>query len=549
MLSNLSLREKVGQLFLLAFSGDDPRMVEKLIQDYGIGGCYVSNSNASHVKAARQLSSILQSFAMNTRHKIPLILGVDQEGTWGVCISETTTGPGNLALGATEDPSITQDMYQVIGTEMLAIGYNAIFAPCVDVIAPPWNPILGMRSFGQNPLKVAEHAESAVKGARHSGIISTAKHFPGHGHAYIDTHRDLPVVEGSITELEKRDFFPFRKAIDAGVDMVMTSHIIFPGIDAKLPATLSPAIMTDLLRKQMGFKGVVITDSMNMGAMKKHFKPEESAVMALLAGVDMIMLAEEHYDHDPARYLENQINLIESVLRAVQKGEISEDRINQSVLRILSLKERKGLFDYDESLNPHLSVVGCEKHREVEKKAAERSVAILRQRNHLIPLSPLKKYVLVNPVPRKEYDILTSTRGIGPNQGKPAFDVFREELINYGFPIPTLSYEDLQAGDSYRELFNSADAILIVTEDYTIPGVDFNTRKQINLVQKIETFYKEKIGVIALRPPFDLTNYREISTYLCTFSSRWCAARAAAKAVVGFILPSNRSPVEIFDRV
>src|SRR5690348_10827060 len=226
LLARMTLEEKVGQMFMLAFAGRQLEQARTLLQEHGVGGCYISQDNAATPEEAVALSTALQSFARATRHRIPLLLGVDQEGAWGVLVPASTTGPGNMALGAAGSPALVEQMYRVIGTELAAVGYNTLLAPCCDVNANPRNPIIGTRSFGEQPAQVAQLAAAAVRGAHAGGVLATAKHYPGHGDTATDSHRGLPRVDRSRTELAQSDLLPFRAAVAAGVDIVMTAHLL-----------------------------------------------------------------------------------------------------------------------------------------------------------------------------------------------------------------------------------------------------------------------------------------------------------------------------------
>ncbi len=543
LLNKMSLEEKVGQMFMLAFAGKRLDEVKTLIQSHFIGACYISQANAETPQEAIEISNQLQEYARTSGKGIPLILGVDQEGAWGVLVPYSTTGPGNLGLGATADPNCTRRIYQILGREMTAVGYNTLLCPCADVNSNPTNPIIGMRSFGEDPREVSEHVAAAVAGAHDGGAITTAKHFPGHGDTSTDSHRGLPRVERSRQALYEIDLPPFRAAVQAGVDIIMTSHILFPALDSQYPATLSPFILQELLREEMGFKGVVLSDSMNMGAIRKNYSPNESAILAVLAGVDMIMLAEEHYDHDPAAYIEKQLICVHGVLDAVRKGRIPPARIDQAVRRILELKDRYRLFERQSVPLSNAEIVGQPEHRQIESEIAEQSVTLVRDQRKLIPLPPHSQVALVNVVPHHAYAILTHTRGIGPNQSQPAFDIFENTLRQLHGEIFTFHWEQLQ--ETLPAELTAATIVVAITEDYPLPGVDFATVPQRELVQRLSTALGERMVVVGLRTPYELVHYPRVSTYLTTCSSRPCAAIAAARAVAGKISAQGRLPVSL----
>jgi beta-N-acetylhexosaminidase len=542
LLNTMTLREKVGQLFLLAFSGSRLDEARVLMEQHSVGGAYISNDNIPTARAAAQLTNELQGFALATRLGIPLLLGCDQEGAWGVMIPDSAPGPGNMAIGATHDPDDARRMYKVIGTELAAVGLNILLAPCADCNSNPTNSIIGMRSFGEPPQLVGEMTAAAVRGTHEAGVLATVKHFPGHGDTRLDTHRGLPTVARSLDELHAIDLFPFAEGIKAGVDVVMTAHIIFSALDPDYPATLSPIILQDVLRREMGFEGVILSDSMNMGAMKKRYDPAWSAVRALQAGVDMIMLAEEHYDHDAAYYLDQQIALLDAVEHAVQTGELALERVDDAVLRILRLKGQWGTLT-PVSVDRALTVVGSPDHREVELEVARHAVSVVRDRNALVPIARDQSVVLVNTTVRTSYEPLGSTRGIGPNQTTPAFEFFaaafeREHAVQHVW-----SAEDVL---SAQQLQLPQDTVIVaVTENYPLPGMDFDQTSQPQVIGRLMAVAPERMVVVALRDPYELRYFGDIPAYLCAFSFRPSAARAAADVLVGRVKAPGRTPVSV----
>jgi beta-N-acetylhexosaminidase len=545
LIKKMSLEEKIGQMFMLAFAANRRDEAQIMIEKHSIGACYLSQENATTPEEAHTLSRTLQNYVKNTPLKIPLLLGVDHEGTWGVLMPYTSTGPGNLALGATHNPEMTRQMYQILGTEMNVIGYNTILAPCADVNSNPLNPIIGMRSFGESPKEVGAHVAAAIRGAHNGGVMTTVKHFPGHGDTGEDSHRGLLEVKRTRSELNETDLFPFKTAIQAGVDIVMTSHILFPSMDPTHPATFSRVILQGLLREEMGFRGVILSDSMNMSSIRKNYPLEESSVMAVLAGVDMMLLAEEHYDHDSSTYIDKQLTMVQGLLKAVQKGRVPVDRIDGAVARILTLKKQNGLFEKQSIQLERVSIIGSSQHREIEQKASQAAVTVVRDTSNLLPLKKKEKIILINAVPNSAYQILTQTRGIGPNQKTPAFEAFKERLVYSGFDFISLNYEQLEKDQSSSQLFSDAKITLIVTEDYTLPGVDFDTESQKKLVKKIEKILGGRLIIVGLRTPYELAEYGKKSTYVCTCSSRPCAAVAAADVICGKISARGRLPVSI----
>ncbi len=537
-IASMSIEEKVGQMFMLAFAGDQLDEARILMEEHLVGGAYISDENVPTAAAAVRLCNTLQSFARNTRQGIPLLLGADQEGTWSVMTAESAMGPGNMAIGATADPRSAYDMYRVIARETSAVGLNVVLGPAADCNSNPHNSIIEMRSFGEKPDLVAAMTAAAVRGLQENGSVATLKHFPGHGDTTMDSHRGLPTVTRTRDELMAIDLHPFAAGIKAGAKIVMTSHIVFTALDAERPATLSPLILGDLLRGDLGFEGMIVSDSMNMHSMKRNYDPADAAIQGFNAGVDLMMLAEEHYDHDASQYLENQRALIRAIIEAVEDGRIGAERVNDAVGRILRLKKEAGFSA--EPRPENVAQVGGDAHRAIELDVARRAVSIVRDRQDLLPIDPAGSLTIVNTTKRSAYDVLTNTRGIGPNQAVAAFDVFAETMQLGCESAVIVSAEDFNV-----KSIGPDGVVIAVTENYTLPGLDFDQSLQTSIVRALHEVAQERLIVVALRDPYELADFPEIGTYVCSFSFRPCAARAAAEVVLGKVEASGKTPVSV----
>ncbi len=538
-IQSMSIAEKVGQMFMLAFAGDQIDAARILMEEHQVGGAYIGDENVPTASAAVELCNTLQGFARRTRLGIPLLLGVDQEGTWSVMTRESAMGPGNMAIGATANPERAYDMYSVIAKETAAVGLNTVLGPVADCNSNPRNSIIEMRSFGEHPTLVAEMTSAAVRGLQENGSVAAVKHFPGHGDTRQDSHRGLPTVDRSLDELTRIDLHPFAEGVKAGAKMVMTAHIIFSALDPERPATLSPIILGDVLRGQLGFDGVIVSDSMNMHSIRLNYESTEAAIQAFNAGVDLMMLAEEHYDHDVSAYLENQRGLIRAIIRAVEEGRIAESRVDDAVRRILQLKTDAG-FSTEPIPASAAAQVGAAGQRAIELDVARAAVSIARDRRQLLPLDPGAPLTLVNTTRRSAYDVLTQTRGIGPNQATPAFDVLAAALRESCPELTVIAAEDFKL-----EALPDAGPIIAVTENYTLPGLDFDQSLAFELVRAMHDAAADRLIVVALRDPYELASFPDINCYVCSFSFRPSAARAAADVLLGRIDASGRSPVNV----
>lgn len=336
LIDRMSIDEKIGQMIFAGISSTEPNAeAEQLINDYKVGGIIFNGKNMTSPSQTVAYINFLQ--AKNRKNKLPLFFGIDQEGgRISKLPGDLIDIPTNLELGDINDHSFSFELGSVLGKLVSAYGFNINFAPVLDVNSNPENPVIGDRSFGNSPNLVSELGIQTMKGLQSEKIIPTIKHFPGHGDTSVDSHLELPTVNKSLTELEKLELIPFNRAVDEGADMVMIAHILLPKIDREHPSSLSEVIITDLLRNQIGFDGVIITDDMTMEAITGNFEIGSAAVMSVKAGSDIIMVA---HDYDEI------IKVISVLKKAVEDGEIPEERINESVTRILQLKEKYGIAD------------------------------------------------------------------------------------------------------------------------------------------------------------------------------------------------------------
>lgn len=316
----------------------------------------------------------------------PYYISVDEEGgTLSKFKSFYPYLPGNRAVGLSEDPEAAYSLGQLIGSQLHALGIPMNWAPVLDVNTNLDNPVVGVRSFGEDPRQVAAMGRSFIRGMHEAGVAVTAKHFPGHGQVSGDSHVVLPECGLTLQELLEGPLLPFAAAVEAGTDAVMMGHLVFPNIPESdsLPASLSPFFAAGLLRGRLGFEGIICTDDIEMGAIRNTYRPEEAGVLAVLAGNDMILMC-----HTP----EFQDRVIEGILEAVRNGRISESRIDESVRRILRLYEK---FDeYRAAARP----IPRDQWETAALQLARKTVKISRDPQRLLPLSPVQKYLLILPV-------------------------------------------------------------------------------------------------------------------------------------------------------
>ncbi len=420
IVSGMSIDEKIGQVILMEFREWDPNdatyenrdmavtnddlfkpieeeddmvvlndEVRSIIADFHLGNIILFGENCKDTESLVRLTYDMQHAAIDSG-SIPLLIGADQEGGSVTRLVSGTCMSGNMAIGASGDTENARLSGQVIGSELSAVGINCDFAPVSDVNSNRENPIIGMRSFSDNPEVVAEMAASMAKGMSDNGVIACAKHFPGHGNTSSDSHTGLPLVEESYDEWLKCDGLPFKALAEKdSVGMIMTAHIQYPGLDSTkvksaldgeeifLPATLSKTILTDILKTELGFKGVVVTDALNMDAIVDNFGPEEAVIMALNAGADMVCMPVTIRSTDDIPKL---TALYDAVKAAINDGTLSEERLNDAAARVVKLKIESGIldrdYDYDviSAAEKAAGIVGGQDNRSIEARVAENCV-------------------------------------------------------------------------------------------------------------------------------------------------------------------------------
>ena len=331
---------KVGQRFGIGFQGHEASLdVKRMIRDFGVGTVILFARNVDSPEQVAELVRELQSVARDAGHDLPLLVAVDQEGGRVARLKEPwTLWPPLRVVGAAGSEDYARRMGAALAAELLACGIRCDFAPVMDVDTNPKNTVIGDRSFGADPEQVGRLGAAMIRGLQESGVIACAKHFPGHGDTDLDSHFDLPAVDHSLSRLEDVELRPFRHAIQAKVAMIMTTHVLVRELDAELPATLSPRVITELLRGKMKYGGVIVTDDLEMKAVAKSWRPSESAVLAALAGCDLLAYCADHGA---------QVEAIEALIRALESETIRYADMDDACERLKRLKQRFSLPHLD----------------------------------------------------------------------------------------------------------------------------------------------------------------------------------------------------------
>ncbi|MNB69781.1 putative lipoprotein YbbD precursor [compost metagenome] len=346
-IAGMTLEQKIGQMLLAGIDGrEQGSEARRMIAEDQIGGIILYKDNISSLKSMVSLINDLKE--SNSSNDIPLFMSVDQEGgKVSRMPEEYAVMPGNSRVGAADSPESARMMGSLLARQVQSAGFNMNFAPVLDINSNPDNPVIGDRSFGNTSELVTRLGIAEMQGIAGEGVIPVIKHFPGHGDTSVDSHLELPVVNKSAAQLARLEWLPFQSAVKDGADAVMIAHILYPQLDPDKPASLSADIISGLLREQMGFGGVVITDDMTMGAITDHYTLPAAAVDTVLAGSDILLIAHGYSNEQKVRA---------ALLDSVHNGVISEARIDQSVQRILELKEKYQLTDKPAAI-PDLTIL------------------------------------------------------------------------------------------------------------------------------------------------------------------------------------------------
>jgi beta-N-acetylhexosaminidase len=544
LLQNLSLEEKIGQMIFHAVTpafinkeSEYNKYLKGLVSELKIGGIHV------FAAPTYETAFILNKF--QSLADVPLLITADMErGSGNVIRNEIYFGkdyftytpdyltgggvqlPPLMAVGAANSEELAYQMGKITAVEGRSVGIHQNFAPVMDINNNPDNPIINYRSIGEAQDLVIKLGTAYIKGIQDNGMIATAKHFPGHGDTHVDTHIELPVLKFNMSRLEKTELPPFEAAINSGVKSIMSAHIALPEITGTdLPATLSGNILTDLLRKKLNFQGLIVTDAMVMGGVINRFDSETSAVMAAKAGADMLLLFKE-----PEK-------AAEGILKAVKSGKISEQRINDSVKRILNAKQWLGLNRSKlVDLNNIDNTLGKPEHFETAEKISRKAVTLLKNENNLLPLSEKHNKYLI----RISDDY------------KPDYGKYFKDRIYSSFDIKGEFF--LWSKSTDNELKETAEKIpsgsIVICPAYIYIGA---WKGSIQIPEKIAELLKVlknkgvKIVVISFGSPYIYGQINFADCYLCAYYGTYELEKAAVLILAGKINPEGKLPVSIPD--
>ncbi len=537
---HMTLEEKVGQMFMLQAYGQSANdrapavvagnqklygvdTIEEVIDKYKPGGiAYFAGgkdmpNNVDNPHQIAGLSNGIQKAATNQSAGIPMLISTDQEQGLVARVTEPATQfPGNMALGATRNTDYAKQAAQISGEELRAMGINQDFAPVADVNVNPENPVIGIRSFGSAPGLVAPMTQAQVRGYQNKSVAATAKHFPGHGDTDTDSHTGLPIINHSKEEIQTIDLPPFRSAIRSGADVIMTAHIVVPALDdSGRPATLSKPILTGLLRQELGYKGVIVTDALNMDALQQ-FGQDRVPVEAIKAGADVLLMPPK---------MDVAYN---AVLDAARSGEIPEKRIDESVKHILKLKQKQGLFK-----NPYVdesavdNVVGTPQHKAVADAITDKSITLLKNESKTLPLQAG-----------------SGQKALVTGYGATVYGLNAVDELARGIQEHGVTADAFQTGFTPDDTMISEAVSRAQGSDLVIIATGWATGEQQKLVKALLGSGKPVI-VAAIANPYDIAEFPEAQTYLATYSFRPVSMQALSRVLFGEVNPSGKLPVSI----
>ncbi|WP_353853954.1 glycoside hydrolase family 3 protein [Bacillus sp. Bos-x628] len=580
MVQDMSLDEKIGQMLMLDFRNwqtkdestptgltEMNKEVSHIVEKYYLGGVILFAENVVNTKQTVKLTHDFQKASPN----IPLLISIDQEGGVVTRLQKGTHFPGNMSIGASRSNKNAYNTGKIIGKELKALGINTNFSPVLDVNHNPNNPVIGVRSFSSDPELVTKLGLQTMKGLQKEDTISTLKHFPGHGDTAVDSHYGLPLVEHDLERLKKVELYPFQQAINAGADMVMTAHVQFPAIDdttykskkdgedIMVPATLSKKVITHLLKENMGFQGVVVTDALNMKAIADNFGQEEAVIMAIKAGVDIALMPAPVTSLKTEKNLENVFNALK---RAVLTKEIPMSQINQSVEKILQLKIKRGIISakkpvsLEKKIKKASQVVGKKSHRRTEQKMAREGITLLKNNHKTLPFKPKKNNRILVMAPYQDQT--------------EAMSVTIQSLIKQKkikpVRIQTYSFADRAFSKEIANFIKEAD--YVITGSYVVQNdpavndgiIDDNVQDPKKwatafprAVLKETKSQNKKMAIMSLRNPYDAANFEEADALLAVYGFKGYAngqfnqpnIPAGLEVIFGTVTPKGRLPVDI----
>ncbi|MBR6406554.1 MAG: glycoside hydrolase family 3 protein [Lachnospiraceae bacterium] len=540
MLREMPLRERITLLLMPALKtwkeggirADCGGLSEEqlqLLREYHFGGIILFGENCLSAQQTRAFTDTAQQANREGGAVSGLLMATDQEGGYVTRLAKGTSMPGNMALAATGDPENARIAAAVIGEELHALGIHLDLAPSLDVNSNPQNPVIGVRSFSDDPDVASEFGKAFIDGLHESGIGAVVKHFPGHGDTAADSHSGLPVVTKTLQELRDFELRPFAATVE-DADAVMTAHISFPNIETEtavsrsdgqkitLPATMSYTLITEVLRGELGFSGVVITDALYMGAVSAHFTPLDAGKRAILAGADLLLMPVELTDSQVISELSAYVS---GLLQMVESGEIPAERIEESARRILRLKAKYGLLYGMDSERAEdtadLSCVGSYEHHEIEWKIARKAVTVVKDDGKLLPVQDVKKVMVACPYESQLLSVEYAKRRL-----------LQDGMIGEDTEISAFCFETLPS-DAAAQKIADADLVIGISAMYHWAELDPGTeagKRSAFLDALIAEAHSRAVPfvLISAQLPYDVSRYDAADAILCCYLAHGMSA-------------------------
>ncbi|HEX4202629.1 MAG TPA: beta-N-acetylhexosaminidase [Ktedonobacteraceae bacterium] len=521
--AGLTLEEQLGQIMVVGFPGHTvtPEVVD-LIQKYHVGNIILFSRNIENAEQLRALTQHLQQLAREAGQRYPLLIMLDQEnGVVRRLGRGTTIFPGNMTQGAINSEQMSYDIALATGHELKALGINMNLAPVVDVNNNPANPVIGVRSFGEDPQLVARLGAAAVRGYRDAGIITSLKHFPGHGDTATDSHLALPVVPYTLERLQQVELLPFTSGIAAGATSIMIAHMYIPELmqQSNLPSTISPEIVTGLLRQRLGYNGVIITDCLEMNAVANTVGTAKGALMALQAGNDLILISHTY---------EQQLGGLNEIKQAALADSRTTEQLAQAAERVVQIK--RDLLSWDDL--PATDVIENQAHQQLRDQAYELSTTLVRDEQHLLPLQLAPDQSLLVLLLQPTFN----TRVV--DQEDPGYELARQVALRHANTHTMHLSEQQTSQEAVLNAVQRSAATIVVTLNANLDPW------QAQFVNALVQSGRPLINVAAYNP-YDLMAYPQLGTYLVTYENTPPAFTAAARVLFGETPARGRLPVSL----
>jgi len=517
-LKEMTVEQKVGQLFMPGFRINDvadQQLIKRLITEYHVGGVLLFHAQWLPGQRHTPMQQAALIATLQQTANMPLLVAQDCEWGLSMRLRNAIRFPHNMTLGAIADKELLYELGKEIGRQCKLAGVHVNFAPVVDVNNNPSNPVINDRSFGSDKNEVAERALLFAQGLTDAGVIACAKHFPGHGDTDVDSHLDLPVIKHTRERLSELEWYPFKKMIEADIPMIMSAHLHIPALDdtIHMPATLSKAVVTDILQNELGFTGIVVTDGLRMRGISKHFDSGTAAIMAMLAGNDLLI--------DSA----NPIMAIEAVQQAVHEGEISMERLDKSVIKILRAKQSVGLDDYQPVVPTH-EQFHTEFAYSLKGHLYQEAITVVRDTDNFLPATPAPSCACLfieeekTQLHKGVQDSPMTAFSISPHASNTEIERMLQEL-------------------------NAYDAVII-----GVFGMNKYAHKNFGVSPAIQNLCSQlsaqgkKVIVTLFGSPYAVSLFDDIGTLLVAYEDDVDAQFSAARVIAGLAPATGRLPID-----